>query len=153
MLFLLYFLVVFSLVGLDQFTKYLIVSHYNVGDYTTVIDNFFNIRYVRNYGAGFSILQNQTIFLTMISLLAVVALSYLLYTSKKNEKVQRFCYLLIIAGSLGNVIDRIRLTYVVDFLDFILLGWDYPVFNFADCCICVGCVLLMLSILLENKNA
>lgn len=147
MLFLLYFLVVFSLVGLDQFTKYLIVSHYDVGQFTEVIEGFFNIRYVRNYGAGFSILQNQRIFLTMISLLCVIALSYLLYTSKKTEKLQRFCYLLIISGSLGNLIDRIRLTYVVDFLDFILIGWDYPVFNFADICICVGCVLLMLTVL------
>ena len=153
MLLMLYFLIVFSLLGLDQFTKYLIVSHYSVGDFTQIYENFFNIRYVRNYGAGFSILQNQTIFLTMISLLAVVGLSYLLYTSRKTEKLQRACYLLIIAGSLGNLIDRIRLGYVVDFLDFILLGWDYPVFNFADCCICVGCVLLMITVFMENKNA
>lgn len=153
MLFLFYLLVVVSLVGLDQFSKYLIVSHFDVGEGFKVIENFFSIHYVRNFGAGFSILQNQTVFLSMISLLAVCGLSYLLYTSKKSEKLNRLCYLLVISGSLGNFIDRIRIGYVVDFLDFILLGWDYPVFNVADCFICVGCLLLMISVLLENKNA
>ena len=153
MLFLLYILVIATLVGIDQFTKYLVVSHFNVGDFKQIINGFFSIRYVRNFGAGFSILQNQKIFLSMISLLAVFALSYLLYSSKKSEKFNRFCYLLVIAGSLGNFIDRIRIGYVVDFLDFIIFGWDYPVFNFADICICIGCFLLMLSILVENKNA
>lgn len=153
MTYILYILITVSLCGIDQFSKYLITSHFNLNDYIVIIKDFFDIRYIRNYGAGFSILQNETSFLYMISLLAILGLSYLLLTSKKSEKLNRFCYLLIIAGALGNLIDRLRFTYVVDFLDFMIFNYDFPVFNIADCYITIGCFLLMFSFLMENKNA
>lgn len=153
MTYILYLLVIVSLCALDQFTKYLIVSHFSLNEAITIIKNFFDIRYIRNYGAGFSILQNETSFLYMISFIAIIGLGYLLITSKKTEKFNRFCYLLIISGALGNLIDRLRFTYVVDFFDFVIFNYDFPVFNVADIYITIGCVLLILSIILENKNA
>ncbi|MDO4197428.1 MAG: signal peptidase II [Erysipelotrichaceae bacterium] len=153
MLLLTYLLVLFSLIGLDQFSKYLVISHFDIGESLEIIRDFFSIHYVRNYGAGFSILQDQTVFLSMISLIVVCALFYLLYTTKNTEKMYKASYLMIISGALGNFIDRIRLSYVIDFLDFNIFGYDFPVFNVADCFITVGCFLLMFLIMMENKNA
>ena len=153
MLYIFYLMIVLCLAGIDQFSKFLITANFELGQVKTVIAGFFDITYVRNYGAGFSILQNETSFLYMVSFLAIGSLTYLLLTSKKSEKLYRFCYLLIISGSLGNFIDRIRFRYVVDFLDFVIFHYDFPVFNIADCYITVGCFLLILAIFRENKHA
>ena len=152
MLYVLYLLTVVVLVTTDQFSKYLIVR--NVAENTSVVlvKNFFNITNVKNYGAGFSILQNQRFFLIAVTLIAVVIVIYLLVKSKNSEAFNRICYLLIIGGAIGNLIDRISLGYVVDFLDFYIFGYNFPVFNVADSFITIGCILLILSLLLENKS-
>lgn len=145
------FICVFA--GLDQFVKYMIVNNFSLYESKAIINNFFNITYIRNYGAGFSIFQNETIFLVIISIIAIILLGYLIIKSKKEESIYRFSYLLILSGALGNLIDRIRLTYVVDFLDFNILGYDFPIFNVADCFITIGCFLLIILIVKEGKNA
>ena len=151
MIYALYLLTVIVLVSADQFTKFLITANFK--EKIVLVKNFFYINYVKNYGAGFSILQNQKYFLIAISLIAVVIIGYLLVTAKKKESLNKICYLLIIGGSIGNLIDRLSLGYVIDFLDFFIFGYDFPVFNLADCYITVGCFLLIISILLESKNA
>ncbi|MBR4462388.1 MAG: signal peptidase II [Erysipelotrichaceae bacterium] len=135
----------------DQFSKFFIVSHFALGQKLTVIENFFQITNVRNTGAGFSILTDQTAFLSAVSLLAVIALIYLL--RKEKDLLTRISYLMIIAGAIGNLIDRFRLGYVVDFLDFYIFGYDFPVFNIADSFITVGCFLLILINLKESRHA
>lgn len=151
MIYALYLLTVIVLVSADQFTKFLITANFK--EKIVLVKDFFYINYVKNYGAGFSILQNQKYFLIAISLIAVVIIGYLLVTAKKKESLNKICYLLIIGGSIGNLIDRLSLGYVIDFLDFFIFGYDFPVFNLADCYITVGCFLLIISILLESKNA
>ena len=141
------------MVGLDQISKNIIVSKFSLNESITVIKDFFNITYVQNFGAGFSILQNQTSIFYLISIFALIFLGYLLYKSKKNEIINRISYLLIIGGTLGNLYDRITHKYVIDFLDFYIFGYNFPVFNVADMFITVGCFILIFSILLENKNA
>lgn len=153
MLFALYLLILFVLTGIDQLTKFIIVSNYSLNDSLVVIKDFFNITYINNYGAGFSILQDQRIFLSVVSIIAIGILVYLLITEKKSSNLTKASYLMIIAGALGNLIDRIRLGYVVDFLDFNIFGYDFPVFNFADCCITIGCFIVIFIVLKENKNA
>jgi signal peptidase II len=108
---------------------------------------------VRNYGAGFSIMQHETAFLTALSIIAIIILSYMLIKAKKSDTVSIISYILIISGALGNLIDRARLGYVVDFLDFNIFGYDYPVFNIADSFITVGCFILIIMVILETKNA
>lgn len=153
MLYALYLLVIFALTGIDQLCKYYIVNRFTLNDSLIVIKDFFNITYINNYGAGFSILQDQRIFLCLVSIIAIGILVYLLITEKKNSNLTKASYLMIIAGALGNLIDRIRLGYVVDFLDFNIFGYDFPVFNFADCCITIGCFIVIFIVLKENKNA
>lgn len=152
MLYVLYLLTIVVLVSADQFSKFLIAKNIIENKQIILIKNFFNITYVKNFGAGFSILQNQTIFLVVITIIAIVFVTYLLIKSKNNEAFNRVCYLLIIGGAIGNLIDRLTLGYVVDFLDFYIFTYDFPVFNLADCFLTVGCFLLIISILLENKR-
>lgn len=153
MLFVLYLLTIVVLVSADQFSKFLVVKNISESQQIELIDNFFNLTYVKNYGAGFSILQNQRIFLIVVSFAAVILMTYLLKKSKSNETLNRICYLLIIGGAIGNIIDRIKLGYVIDFLDFYIFSYNFPVFNFADSCLTIGCFVLIISILLESKNA
>ncbi|MBQ1568043.1 MAG: signal peptidase II [Erysipelotrichaceae bacterium] len=153
MIYIFYVLFVTILVILDQYVKNLVVLNIELSKRIPLIDDFFSLTYVRNYGAGFSILQNETVFLSVLSIVAVLVLAYLLIKAKKSDTVSIISYILIISGALGNLIDRIRLGYVVDFLDFKIFGYDYPVFNIADSFITIGCFILMITVILESKNA
>ena len=152
MLYTLYLLTIVVLVTADQFSKFLIVKNFVENEKIVLIKDFFNITYIKNYGAGFSILQNQTIFLVVVTIAAIGFVTYLLIKSKNNEAFNRICYLLIIGGAIGNLIDRLTLGYVIDFLDFYIFGYDFPVFNIADSFLTIGCILLIISILLESKR-
>ena len=147
----LYVFAVVIMIAADQFSKFFIVRNFALGQKMTIIPGFFQLTNVRNTGAGFSILTDQTAFLSAVSAIAVIALLYLL--RKENNKYIRIAYLMIISGALGNLIDRIRLGYVVDFLDFVIFGYDFPVFNVADSFITVGCILLILLNLKETRHA
>ena len=138
---------------LDQFSKYQIVLSLKLGEKITVIDKLFYITHVRNYGAGFSILQNARLFLSVVSIIAIIVLFYMLITTKRKRTFVSISYIMVIAGALGNLIDRLRLGYVVDFLDFKIFGYDFPVFNVADCFITVGCFFLIIISLLEKNDA
>ena len=153
MIYAFYVLFVTILVIIDQYVKNLVVANIELGKQIPLIDNFFSLTYVRNYGAGFSIMQHETAFLTALSIIAIIILSYMLIKAKKSDTVSIISYILIISGALGNLIDRVRLGYVVDFLDFNIFGYDYPVFNIADSFITVGCFILIIMVILETKNA
>lgn len=153
MLFVLYLLAIIVLISADQFSKFLIVQNFIENKKVILVKDFFSITYTKNFGAGFSILQNQTIFLIVITVFAIGMVAYLLIKSNNSESFNRTCYLLIIGGAIGNLIDRISLGYVVDFLDFIIFGYDFPVFNLADSFITIGCFLLIISLMLESKRA
>ena len=153
MLYLIYLIATALFVGLDQLVKKVIVDSIGLGEKIVLIPGFFSLTNVHNYGAGFSILQNARLLLTLIAVVAIVAVTYLLIKTDKKDLLSIVSYLFIISGATGNLIDRIRLGYVVDFLDFIILGYDYPVFNVADCFITVGCFLLIIQVLREGKHA
>ena len=149
----LYLFIVILLTCIDQYSKFLIVQNLTLGEKIILIEDFFSITHVRNYGAGFSILQNATVFLSAVSILAIGILIYLLLHEKKLSVFSRSAYLLIISGALGNLIDRLLKAYVTDFLDFLIFGYDFPVFNIADCFITVGCLMLIVELLWESRNA
>lgn len=152
MLYILYILAIVVLISADQFSKFLIVKNLSVNNSVSLINNFFSITYVKNYGAGFSIMQNQTLFLTVISIIAIMLLSYLLYKTKNKEISNRISFLLIISGAFGNLFDRIRFGYVIDFFDFNIFGYDFPVFNVADSFITIGALILIFDCLRGLKH-
>ena len=147
-----YILACIVFIGLDQFSKFEVVRFIKYNTKIEIIKDFFNLTNVRNFGAGFSILQNQRLFLIVVPIIVVLVLFYLLYTERHKRKITSISYILIISGAIGNLIDRVRLSYVVDFLDFNIFGYDFPVFNLADCFITVGCFLLIIDNLLGANN-
>ena len=150
--YLIYFFIVTVLVFIDQFSKSLIVSTIDLNQSITVIKGFFNITYVRNFGAGFSIMQNATTIFYIITPICLILFIYLLIKTKEKDYLSKTALLLMIGGTIGNFLDRIINVYVVDFLDFIIFGWDFPVFNFADICLTIGVSIYIVSLLKESKN-
>jgi signal peptidase II len=139
----------------DQFTKILIVGAYRLGDWTRVT-SFFNIVRVHNEGAAFSFLANaggwQRWFFTVVGLVAVVVIVWLLRSSA-SQRLFAFSLSMILGGAIGNIIDRVRFGYVVDFLDFHAAGIHFPAFNVADSAITCGAICLILDELLRVKRA
>ena len=142
---------VLLLAAIDQISKYFVLDKLMFSDPIIIIDNFLRLNYVENRGAAFGILQNQQLFFIILTSLVVIVL--VVYRVKTNEfnSVANFSLDLIIAGALGNLADRIRLNYVVDFIDVNFWGYyDFPVFNFADICVVVGTILLAFLILIDR---
>lgn len=147
------FLCVVILVLIDQFTKFMVVVNLKGNPPLVVIDNFLSFNYVENYGAAFGILQGRKALFTIVTVVVVVILVYTLY---KYYKTSSFLFkatlILILGGTIGNFIDRMRLNYVVDFISTRIFGYDFAVFNLADSFIVVGSFLLVLMILLHDNE-
>ncbi len=141
-------IIIFSFIFLiiDLFTKYLVDISFNEMETKEIITNFFSLTKVYNYGASWNILEGQRILLITISIVILVSLIY--YQTKfqiNNRNI--FAFSLVYGGIIGNLLNRIFLGYVIDFLDFNLLGYDYPVFNMADIYIFIGILLLIIAII------
>lgn len=146
-----YLFIIVALVSIDQYSKYVITSYFELGQSKTIIENFFWLNYVQNFGAGFSIMQNARTTFLIITPICLVLFGYLLYKAKDN--LSKAALLLMIGGTIGNFIDRIVTTYVVDFLSFNIFGWDFPVFNLADTFLTIGVILYIICLILEEKHA
>ena len=139
-----------GVVALDQYTKYLTVA--NIALYAEVefIPGFLGFTFVKNTGAAFSSFEGQQWLFALI--FAVFTAAVLWEYFKKPmpfTTLERFFIASIYAGGLGNMIDRVRLGYVVDMIETKFMV--FPVFNVADCFICCGCVLLLVHLLIWNK--
>lgn len=140
------------LVGLDQWTKYLAVLHLKGQANVVLWEGVFELEYRENTGAAFSILQGKSWFLIGFTALALVLVAVFLCRSRLGRSPWvRVAGVLILAGGIGNLIDRIFRGFVVDFLYFSLI--DFPVFNVADCCVCVGAALLIVYTLFFYRDA
>ncbi len=127
------------LVALDQWSKYL-ATRYLIGSGTVVVVPYFlGLRYVENTGAAFSMLSNSTNFLIVVTAVALVVMAYMFWVKKYGEPFERFCFTLIIAGGIGNMIDRVLNGFVVDYFEFLFM--NFAVFNVADVYVCTGIAL------------
>jgi len=138
------FIIALPILFLDQFTKLIAVKNLSLNHSVPLIKDVFHLTLIHNRGAAFGILKNQTPFFIFVSILAVI----FIYPALRNNKNKKYSFynvslVLILAGAMGNLIDRLRFGYVIDFLD--LRIW--PVFNVADSAITVGAILLGWSIL------
>lgn len=129
---------------IDIVSKLFISNLMDVGDSIIVIQNFFYISYVRNTGAAWSIFSGETVGLILISLIIICFIVYYILKNKPKSRLEKIGYSMILGGAFGNLFDRIIYGYVIDFLDFYIFGYDYPIFNLADSFIFVGVILLMI---------
>lgn len=138
------FLCAAVLVAIDQVTKGLIVSRLAVGESVPVWENVFHFTYVRNDGAVFGSFSGMPYLFNTVTVLIVLAAAYLLVRNRLASRWLTAAVTLILAGGVGNLIDRFRLGYVIDFIDVKCFGdlWIW-VFNVADSCVVVGCLILL----------
>jgi len=132
------------IVVLDQLTKWLVVQYISPAQPIPIIDGFFQLVHWRNTGAAWGILRDYNIVLAIISVLTVLALYLFRHTFGIQRPAAGWALGLIAGGIVGNVIDRLRLHCVVDFLDFYAGAHHWPAFNVADSAICVGVVLYII---------
>lgn len=136
------------IITLDQSTKLYVHAHFALGESIEVIKNFFNFTYVRNTGAAFGILSQshetfRNIFFLSTPPIALVAIFFLLKSTPSSDRSQVVALSCIFGGAIGNYIDRIRFSYVIDFLDFhINRNYTWPAFNVADMAIVFGVIIL-----------
>ena len=142
-----YLLFIVALVGLDQFVKYWVSANIALGTSHGFLPGLMNLTNLHNDGAAWSILEGQQWFFYLITLAAVVVLAYLMRQWRTN-RWKMIALSLIMAGALGNFIDRVHQHYVVDMFE--LLPINFPVFNVADSCLTVGVIALIIIILKED---
>lgn len=141
------------LVAADQLLKFLVVQNLQPVGKITVIPGVFDLLYIENRGAAFGMLQNQQWFFIAVTTVVTLAIIFALFRYNHHEFFSYVASILIIGGGIGNLLDRIRLSYVVDYLSFSFFS---AIFNFADCCVTVGTVCLVIHFLFfaerENKS-
>ena len=138
------------LIALDQIIKRWALNFLQYKGSISVINEVFNLTYVENRGAAFGLFQNNQWIFIVVALIASIIGLYFLHSNKISSKLGKLSVVLIIAGALGNLIDRIRLDYVVDYFDFVFI-WNY-VFNLADCFIVVGTILLCIYVIISDNK-
>jgi signal peptidase II len=151
MQFMWYALFVAGIVAADQWTKYLTVANISLYQDIEFIPGFLGLTYVRNTGAAFSSFEGQQWLFALIFVVFTGAILWEYFKSPMPfSKFDRWCIAAVYGGGLGNMIDRVRLGYVVDMIktEFMV----FPVFNVADCFITCGCIAMMVSLVLFNKE-
>lgn len=145
------------LVVIDQIVKIRVINKMTLQQSIIVINNFFNITYVRNTGAAWSILSGNVLLLIMISVIALGVIYYYLIKDKELNKINIISYSMLIGGIIGNLIDRIVHGYVIDYLDFKIFNYNFPIFNIADTLIVISIIIIGISLIVgeyceQNRN-
>ena len=145
-------IIICALVALDQYTKYLAVIHLKDKPAYIIINGVLELNYLENKGAAFGMLQNQKAFFIFVAVVILSVIGYVLLKAPDKKKYRKMHLLLslIAAGAIGNMIDRIRLNYVIDFIYFVLI--NVPIFNMADIYVTVSTAVLVILLLFVYKE-
>ena len=143
-----YFLILtLFIISLDQISKYIVIQNLKLGE-SVPNSGIFRFTHAQNTGTAFSLFQNQTDILTIVSFIAIVLIIFIYLSIEKPSNYIYLSYGLLFGGAFGNLIDRIRLGYVTDFFDVGL----WPIFNIADSAITIGIILMIFNYLIYNKK-
>lgn len=142
------FLIIAAIIALDQFTKSLAVTHLMNNADVTVIERFLSFTYVENFGIAFGMFKNQRLFFIISTIIIAAVVLYFIYKTYKTQTFIALCLSMIFGGAIGNLIDRIRIGYVIDFIHFRFFP---PVFNIADSAIVVGAIILSVAIVFTKE--
>ena len=146
-----YIVLILILVGADKLSKYLIDSYMLEGETLPIINDFFHLTYVKNRGIAFGMFQGKLDIISIATIIAIVAIAYYLYKERnKLSMIEKMGFIYILAGAIGNMIDRAFRGFVVDMVDFRGV-WSY-VFNLADVWINIGVVFVLLDQLILRKK-
>ena len=138
---------------LTYVTKIIVDHTLSLGASYAIIDNFFYFTYAHNTGAAWGMLAGKISLFLIVSIIAAVGIIYYFMKSESYQKLTRFGLVLVFGGLIGNLIDRLAFGYVRDFIDFIIFGYNFPIFNVADMAITIGMALVILEISIEEYKA
>lgn len=137
---------------IDQIIKYFIINSMNLYQSIKVIPNFFDITYVKNSGAAFSIFEGGRIFFIILAIIAIILLIRFIFLDTKISKIDCISYSLVLSGITGNLIDRIVCGSVIDYMHFYIPFYDFPIFNFADMCIVIGMFMIIYILIVKGDS-
>ncbi|MCE5649179.1 signal peptidase II [Staphylococcus pseudintermedius] len=144
------FITLIILIG-DQLTKFIIRTQMTLGESFAVVPKFLYVTSHRNNGAAWGILSGKMTFFYIITIIVLIALIVFYIKEAKNNMLMQIAISLLFSGALGNFIDRVSSGEVVDFIDTVIFGYDFPIFNIADASLTIGVVLLII-VLLKDQN-
>ena len=142
----------FILFLIDLVSKVIISTNLELNNSLVIIDDFFSLTYIKNYGAAFSILVNYRLLLIIVSIIVIILLIIFLIKNKLKTKLEFICYSLLLGGILGNLFDRVVYGYVIDFFDFTFFRYHFAIFNFADSFIVISIILLLFDSFRSDKK-
>lgn len=134
----------------DIVTKCVVTATMDLNQTIPLINNVFHITYVRNTGAAFSMLSGQRFFLILLPFLIIAAIITYVAIKKPKNKLLILSFAMIVSGGIGNLVDRIKFGYVIDFFDFRLI--NFPVFNVADIFVTVGAAIFIILLLFSKEE-
>lgn len=147
-----YYSLAVILIGIDQWTKMLVVRHMELYESISVLGDVFFLTSHRNTGAAWGILEDQMIFFYIITVVVVAGIIYYMQKHAKGQPLFATALAFVLGGAIGNFIDRLFRKEVVDFLDVMVFTYDFPIFNVADSALTIGVVLIIIVTLLEEKK-
>ncbi|MGN9865640.1 signal peptidase II [Bacillus swezeyi] len=147
-----YYIIALIMIGIDQLTKWLVVSKMEYGESIPVLDGFFQITSHRNTGAAWGILEGQMWFFYIITTVVIIGIVYYIQKHAKGQVLLGTALGLMLGGAMGNFIDRVVRQEVVDFIHVTIVNYHYPIFNIADSSLCIGVLLLFIQMLLDGKK-
>lgn len=146
-------LLIIGIVVLDQLTKWWVVASFRMFESVVLIPGFLSFTRRFNTGAAWSLFEGQTVFFIVLTIIALGLFSVLLYQAyQQHHRIEMFGMALMIGGAVGNFIDRVRLGGVIDFIDVLIVTYDFPVFNVADSALTVGVGLYILGVFLHEQR-
>ena len=151
------FLLANVLILVDQYSKFLVITHLPLYHSIEVIEGVFNLTHIRNPGVAFGLFaglesQYKAWIFVFISTVAIIAILVIYHHTPKEHRMVLIALILILSGAIGNVIDRIVYQEVIDFLDIFYEGYHWPAFNFADSCISIGVGLMILDLFQKHPK-
>lgn len=141
------------IVFIDQLVKIIIKTNMRVNTSIKIIDKFFYLTYVHNVGAAWSILSGYRYLLIILSISVLIFIYLIFIKNKELTNKENITYGILIGGIIGNLIDRIIYGYVIDYLDFYIFNYNYPIFNIADICIVISIFTLIILTIKGDKYA
>lgn len=139
-------MIIFTIIflAIDICSKLIISKYISVDESIKIIKNFLNITNVRNTGVAWSLFDNQTLLVLIVSTIVIIGIIMYIQKNKPKTKIEKISYSMILGGALGNLIERIIHGYVTDFIDIYIFNYNYPIFNLADTFIVIGAILLII---------
>lgn len=140
------------MLAFDQLTKFIVATRMELGESIPVLGEYFKITSHRNSGAAWGMFEGRMLFFYIITVIVIVFLIYFYKSEAKNNLMMQFGITFLLAGAIGNFIDRLLFQEVVDFIDVLIINYDFPIFNVADSALTVGVIVLLIEVFITGKG-